>query len=119
MAANTELRRVNLALQGGGSHGAFTWGVLDRLLEDASLRAPLAGVIVELMAREGAEEDGDVPEPRGPRPPLGPIPDEGAPLPHHLEDAPRHLLLAQADDDLAKPCGGDLRLVRRRQVKGQ
>ena len=23
---------VNLALQGGGSHGAFTWGVLDRLL---------------------------------------------------------------------------------------
>ncbi|WP_428421228.1 patatin-like phospholipase family protein [Methylibium sp.] len=27
-------RRVDLALQGGGSHGAFTWGVLDRLLED-------------------------------------------------------------------------------------
>jgi NTE family protein len=26
--------RLNLALQGGGSHGAFTWGVLDRLLED-------------------------------------------------------------------------------------
>lgn len=26
--------RVNLALQGGGSHGAFTWGVLDTLLED-------------------------------------------------------------------------------------
>ncbi len=26
--------RVNLALQGGGSHGAFTWGVLDALLED-------------------------------------------------------------------------------------
>src|SRR3990170_2863007 len=26
--------RVNLALQGGGAHGAFTWGVLDRLLED-------------------------------------------------------------------------------------
>lgn len=25
---------VNLALQGGGSHGALTWGVLDRLLED-------------------------------------------------------------------------------------
>ncbi len=24
--------RLNLALQGGGSHGAFTWGVLDRLL---------------------------------------------------------------------------------------
>jgi NTE family protein len=27
-------RRVNLALQGGGTHGAFTWGVLERLLED-------------------------------------------------------------------------------------
>jgi NTE family protein len=25
---------INLALQGGGSHGAFSWGVLDRLLED-------------------------------------------------------------------------------------
>jgi len=29
---------VDLALQGGGSHGAFTWGVLDRLLEDSELR---------------------------------------------------------------------------------
>ena len=28
---------VNLALQGGGSHGAFTWGVLDRLLEEETL----------------------------------------------------------------------------------
>ena len=27
------MRRIGLALQGGGSHGAFTWGVLDRLLE--------------------------------------------------------------------------------------
>lgn len=25
---------INLALQGGGSHGAFAWGVLDRILED-------------------------------------------------------------------------------------
>ena len=28
---------LNLALQGGGSHGAFTWGVLDRLLEEKGL----------------------------------------------------------------------------------
>lgn len=28
---------LDLALQGGGSHGAFTWGVLDRLLEDETL----------------------------------------------------------------------------------
>lgn len=27
-------KNITLALQGGGSHGAFTWGVLDRLLED-------------------------------------------------------------------------------------
>jgi len=31
---NGAVKRINLALQGGGSHGAFTWGVLDRLLED-------------------------------------------------------------------------------------
>lgn len=30
-------KTVNLALQGGGAHGAFTWGVLDRLLEDDGL----------------------------------------------------------------------------------
>ena len=29
---------VDFALQGGGAHGAFTWGVLDRLLEEPSLR---------------------------------------------------------------------------------
>lgn len=35
--ASANPRRLNLALQGGGSHGAFTWGVLDRLLDDPSL----------------------------------------------------------------------------------
>jgi NTE family protein len=30
-------RRINVALQGGGSHGAFSWGVLDRLLEDGRI----------------------------------------------------------------------------------
>ena len=29
---------IDLALQGGGSHGAFTWGVLDRLLEETRLQ---------------------------------------------------------------------------------
>ena len=33
----SEIKRVNLALQGGGSHGAFTWGVLDALIEDGRL----------------------------------------------------------------------------------
>jgi NTE family protein len=30
-------KSINLALQGGGAHGAFTWGVLDRLLEEERL----------------------------------------------------------------------------------
>ena len=30
-------KKVNLALQGGGAHGAFTWGVLDALLSDPRL----------------------------------------------------------------------------------
>ena len=29
---------IELALQGGGAHGAYTWGVLDRLLEDGRIR---------------------------------------------------------------------------------
>lgn len=32
-----KLKKINLALQGGGAHGAVTWGVLDRLLEDERL----------------------------------------------------------------------------------
>ena len=32
--AIAEVKHINLALQGGGAHGAFTWGVLDRLLEE-------------------------------------------------------------------------------------
>jgi predicted acylesterase/phospholipase RssA len=31
------VRTINLALQGGGAHGAFTWGVLDRLLDEKEL----------------------------------------------------------------------------------
>lgn len=30
-------KKINLALQGGGAHGAYTWGVLDRLLEEKSV----------------------------------------------------------------------------------
>ena len=35
--ATDPLPPIDLALQGGGSHGAFTWGVLDRLLQDETL----------------------------------------------------------------------------------
>lgn len=33
----SDVKPVNLALQGGGAHGAFAWGVIDRLLEDGRL----------------------------------------------------------------------------------
>ena len=56
---------VDLALQGGGSHGAFTWGVLDRLLEEPWLRiegisgtsagAMNAAVLVDGHAEGGAD----------------------------------------------------------------
>jgi NTE family protein len=36
--AEAGTKTINLALQGGGAHGAFAWGVLDRLLEDDRLR---------------------------------------------------------------------------------
>jgi len=32
-----QIKRVNLALQGGGAHGAFAWGILDKLCEDGRL----------------------------------------------------------------------------------
>lgn len=37
MTAGKTGSTINLALQGGGSHGAFTWGVLDRLLQEPNL----------------------------------------------------------------------------------
>jgi NTE family protein len=36
-STSPDKKRINIALQGGGSHGAFSWGVLDRLLEDGRL----------------------------------------------------------------------------------
>jgi NTE family protein len=42
LSNNSDPILIDLALQGGGSHGAFTWGVLDRLLEENRLR--IAGI---------------------------------------------------------------------------
>jgi NTE family protein len=55
--------KLNLALQGGGAHGAFTWGVLDRLLEDedieiAAVSGTSAGAINAIVAVEGILEGG-------------------------------------------------------------
>ena len=53
-----EVKSINLALQGGGAHGAFTWGVLDRLLEDERIRidgisATSAGAMNATVSRLG------------------------------------------------------------------
>lgn len=55
--------RINLALQGGGAHGAFTWGVLDRLLEDDELQiswvsATSAGAVNAVALAAGLSEGG-------------------------------------------------------------
>ncbi|AJE47262.1 patatin-like phospholipase family protein [Celeribacter indicus] len=42
MAGAKTVKRINLALQGGGAHGAFTWGVLDRLLDHEEIE--IAGI---------------------------------------------------------------------------
>jgi NTE family protein len=49
-AAAPNTKRINLALQGGGAHGAFTWGVLDYLLEDGRLEiAAISGTSAGAM----------------------------------------------------------------------
>ncbi|RKF17157.1 patatin-like phospholipase family protein [Roseovarius spongiae] len=66
------VKRINLALQGGGAHGAFTWGVLDRLLEDEEVEvAAISGTSAGALngaaykagwiagGREGARENLD------------------------------------------------------------
>ena len=59
-------KKINLGLQGGGAHGAFTWGVLDCLLEDeriaiegisgTSAGAMNAVMLADGLARGGPEE---------------------------------------------------------------
>src|SRR5262245_60365937 len=56
-------KSVSLALQGGGAHGAFTWGVLDALLEDGRLAIEAitgasAGSVNAVVLAEGWLEGG-------------------------------------------------------------
>ena len=56
-------RRMNLALQGGGAHGAFTWGVLDALLEEprfepAWISGTSAGAINAVALASGLAKGG-------------------------------------------------------------
>ncbi|PIE10497.1 MAG: patatin [Rhodobacterales bacterium] len=55
--------KLNLALQGGGAHGAFTWGVLDRLLEEdgieiAAISGTSAGALNAAAIKSGMIEGG-------------------------------------------------------------
>lgn len=54
---------IDLALQGGGAHGAFTWGVLDRLLDEACLKiegisGTSAGAMNAAVLAQGFQRDG-------------------------------------------------------------
>ena len=56
-------KKVNLALQGGGAHGAFTWGVLDAILEDGRLdieaiSGTSAGAMNAVVFAQGYLENG-------------------------------------------------------------
>lgn len=56
-------KTINLALQGGGAHGAFTWGVLDYLLEDGRLAVEgisgtSAGAVNAVMLADGLTRGG-------------------------------------------------------------
>jgi NTE family protein len=58
------MKPISLALQGGGAHGAFTWGVLDRLLEDGRLSiegisGTSAGAMNGAMVVYGFDEGGN------------------------------------------------------------
>src|SRR5262249_7889458 len=56
--APSTTKRINLALQGGGAHGAFTWGVLDQLLADEriaieGISGTSAGAVNAVMLADG------------------------------------------------------------------
>ena len=56
-------KKISLALQGGGAHGAFTWGVLDRLLEEDDLEiegisGTSAGAMNAVVLAEGMIDGG-------------------------------------------------------------
>ncbi|MEQ9506145.1 MAG: patatin-like phospholipase family protein [Hyphomonas sp.] len=61
--ANGKRRQISLALQGGGAHGAYTWGVLDRLsaeesLDIAAISATSAGAMNAVAYASGLAENG-------------------------------------------------------------
>lgn len=62
-AHSPQRKTINLALQGGGAHGAFTWGVLDALLEDhridiEGVSATSAGAMNAAIMVQGLDDGG-------------------------------------------------------------
>src|ERR1700739_661168 len=62
-ALSSSVKRINLALQGGGAHGAFTWGVLDHILGDERLSVEgisgtSAGAMNAVMLADGLGRGG-------------------------------------------------------------
>ena len=56
-------KALNLALQGGGAHGAFTWGVLDKIFEDGriwieAISGTSAGAMNAVVAAQGMYDGG-------------------------------------------------------------
>jgi NTE family protein len=56
-------KKIDLALQGGGAHGAFTWGMLDRLLEKdifiiEGISATSAGSMNAIILAQGMMDGG-------------------------------------------------------------
>ena len=65
MSSSEKIKKVGIALQGGGAHGAFTWGVLDRLLEAEYIVADAmcgtsAGAVNALVCAYGLHVGGPV-----------------------------------------------------------
>jgi NTE family protein len=63
VSGGVQVKTVNLALQGGGAHGAFAWGVLDRLLEEERIAfegvsATSAGAMNAVVLAYGLAEGG-------------------------------------------------------------
>ena len=57
-------KSINLALQGGGAHGAYTWGILDKLLEEdefeiVGISATSAGSMNAVVLAQGLMEGGN------------------------------------------------------------
>lgn len=102
----SEKRQLDLALQGGGSHGAFTWGVLDRLLQEewleiAAISGTSAGAMNAVALASGLMEGGR----EGARATLSRFWQRVAELSpfHHIQNTPLGSLTSHLSPSLTSP----------------